>query len=400
MKSMSKFKIAYFHQDGLITGSAISLRHFLSAINRDIFEPIVILAKEGSARNLFEPLNIQVLVYHYPTFWTVPGPRCFSRGMFNQLKALLPNPKLKAFVLNEIKPDLVHINDKASLNVGVSLMGSGIPLVQHSRSSYYTTSCKWGKHLSAKMIKRFADHIICISEDEEDGFEDFSNKSTIYNTVDFSLIKKAKEKKNETRQELGINDQDVFIGFAAHVSEKRGAWDFLELCKRLKQNANFKFVLAGQLDEQGITSLGRGEVLLMSPKAYVESFIKENNLENQLIITGFRKDILNIIAAMDVLVVPNKIGVLGRQPIEAQALGITVIAQTGHSKKSKIILHGLTGYLVQNIEQLVGLLEQWTQNKEARKMAQTAQTYASKKFSPHINMKKIESIYFSLIKKN
>jgi glycosyltransferase involved in cell wall biosynthesis len=282
--------------------------------------------------------------------------------MFKQLIALTFSSKLRKFIKEVVQPDLIHINDKASLNVGVSTKKSGIPIVQHSRSSYYITSCKLGKYLSAKTIKSFANHIICISEDEEDGFEDFSNKSIIYNTVDFNLIGIAKEKRIQTRHNLGINEQDILIGFAAHVSEKKGAWDFLELCRQLKHNSNFKFILAGHLDENGLTYLGKGKVLPMSPKAYVESFINENNLENQLIVTGFRKDILVLIAAMDVLVVPNKNGVLGRQPIEAQALGVTVIAQTGHSKKSRIIEHGVTGYLVQNIEQCIELLKQWTQS--------------------------------------
>lgn len=217
----TKYRIAYFQQDGLVTGSAISLRHFLSAINRDVFEPIVILAKEGPARKLYESLNIQVLVHNYPTFWTFPGPRCFSRGMLSQLRALFSNVKLRKFVLEEIKPNIIHINDKAALNVGISLKGFGIPIVQHSRSSYFITACKWGKYISAKKIKRFANHIICISEDEEDGFEGFSNKSTIYNTVDFNLIEKAKEKRNETRQTLGVIEQEVLIGFAANINEKR-----------------------------------------------------------------------------------------------------------------------------------------------------------------------------------
>ena len=66
----TKYKIAYFQQDGLITGSAISLRHFLGAMNRELFDPIVILAKEGPARGLFEALNIRVEVFFFETFWT------------------------------------------------------------------------------------------------------------------------------------------------------------------------------------------------------------------------------------------------------------------------------------------------------------------------------------------
>ena len=393
----TKYKIAYFQQDGLVTGSAISLRHFLSAMNRDLFEPIVILAKEGPARNLYESLNIQVLVHNYPTFWTFPGPRCFSRGMIKQLGALLPNPKLRKFIVEEVKPDIIHINDKAALNIGVSLKKCGMPIVQHSRSSYFITACKFGKYLSAKTIKAFANHIICISEDEEDGFEDFTNKSTIYNTVDFKLITKAKEKRNQTRLEFGINEQDILIGFAAHVSEKKGAWDFLALCNQLKRHPELKFVLAGKLDEHGNTNLGNGQVLPISPKLYVESFIKEYKLEKQFIITGFRDDILELIAAMDVLVVPNKNGVLGRQPIEAQALGVTVVAQAGHSKKSKIIQHSETGYLVQNLKQIVEQIEHLLQHKEVEKISRMAQAYAEQNFTPATNMKKIETIYLNLI---
>ena len=395
----AKYKIAYFQQDGLVTGSAISLRHFLSAMNRELFEPIVVLAKEGPARKLFESLNIPVLVYEYNTFWTFPGPRCFSRGMFKQLKALMVNQKLEHFVINNIKPDIIHINDKAALNVGISLKNSGIPIIQHSRSSYFITACKLGKYLSAKTIKGFANHIICISEDEEDTFEKFQSKSTIYNTVDFELIKKAKDKRGQTREQLLTNKDEFLVGFAAHVTEKKGAWDFLELCKQLKYNDQLKFLLTGKLEETGNTYIGNGIIIPMSPKAYVESFIIENNLEDKLIVTGFREDILELIAAMDVLVVPNKNGVLGRQSIEAQALGVTVIAQTGHSQKSKVVKNGITGYIVQNIEQSINQLKLWGQNNEINKMAQSAKKHAEQSFNPVTNMRKIENIYLSLIKK-
>jgi glycosyltransferase involved in cell wall biosynthesis len=394
----AKYKIAYFQQDGLVTGSAISLRHFLSAMNRELFEPIVVLAKEGPARKLFESLNIPVLVYEYNTFWTFPGPRCFSRGMFKQLKALMANQKLEHFVINHIKPDIIHINDKAALNVGISLKKSGIPIIQHSRSSYFITSCKWAKYISAKSIKRFANHIICISEDEEDGFDTFHSKSTIYNTVDCELIKKAKDKREQTREQLLVKKDDCLIGFAAHVTEKKGAWDFLEICTQLKYNAQLKFLLAGKLEETGNTYIGNGIMIPMSPKAYVESFIKENNLEDKLIITGFREDILELIAAMDVLVVPNKNGVLGRQPIEAQALGVAVVAQKGHTQKSNIVKDGITGYLVKNTEEAMKKIKQLLQNKDLKKLSIAAEDYAKNKFNPITNMKEIEQIYMKLIK--
>lgn len=394
----TKYRIAYFQQDGLITGSAISLRHFLSALNRELFDPIVVLAKEGPARNLYESLNIPVYVHAFDTFWTFPGPRCFSRGMLYQLKALVSNNKLRNFIEIELKPHLVHINDKASLNVGVSLKKSGIPIIQHSRSSYHSTACKLGKQLSARTIIGYAQHVISISEDEEDGFEKFNQKSIIYNTVDFNMVKAAKLTRKSIRISLGINEHEYLIGFAAHVTEKKGAWDFLKLCKELSNNKQLKYILIGKLDEIGPTYLGNGIMSPLSPKAFVEDFIQKNKLTNQLIVTGFREDNLQLIAAMDILVVPNKNGVLGRQPIEAQALGIPVIAQKGHSNRSKIIIDGKTGYLVNDIDETITIINKIMSEDSFNTLSEAASTYAMQKFTPSINMQKIETIYQSLIK--
>lgn len=393
----TKYKIAYFQQDGLITGSAISLRHFLGAMNRELFEPIVILANEGPARGLFEALNIKVEVFFFETFWTFPGPRCFSQEMIRQFKSLVPNYKLKKYVLNNIRPNIIHVNDKASLNVGISLKKSGIPIIQHSRSSYSSTKCYLGKYISRNAIKYYSNHLISISEDEVDGFENYANKSIIYNTVDLELVERAKKRRGEKRLELGIKESEFVIGFAANVTEKKGAWDFLELCKEMKNQENLKFLLVGKLHDKGKTNLGNGIISELSPKAYVESFISEHNLEEQIIVTGFRTDNLELIAAMDLLIVPNKNGVLGRQPIEAQALGTPVIAQIGHSLNSNIILNNKTGYLVNNIQQAILKATVIIANKTTSIMAEEAQEYANTHFNPIINMQKIENIYINLI---
>ena len=101
---------------------------------------------------------------------------------------------------------------------------------------------------------------------------------------------------------------------------------------------------------------------------------------------------------MDVLVVPNKNGVLGRQPIEAQALGIPVIAQKGHSNRSKIIIDGKTGYLVNDIDETITIINKIMSEDSFNTLSEAASTYAMQKFTPAINMQKIETIYQSLIK--
>lgn len=403
---MPKTKVLYIHQDGLITGSAISLRHFLSAINRDTFEPLVLLAQEGPARQLYEELGIEVIVHSFKRFWTFPGPNWYSPANLKQLKALLPDKQLAAFI-KKINPAIIHINDKASINAGISMKGAGIPIVQHSRSSYCITAAKINKQLSSLAIKKFADAVIAISEDETDGHEGVKNLHIINNTVPQSQIAEAIAQKHDKRKELNIADNDIVVGMVADISAKKGAWDFMEMAAALVSkypDKPLKFLMVGRVAESGQTPLNDGKSSPLSPKQYVEQFIANNNLQGKILLTGFRKDALAIMAGLDVLVVANHNGVMGRQPIEAQALGIPTVVTQGHSGKSTILINGFAGYVISNPvkhTELLTSIEELINHPEKRAVfGKNGQQYAADKFNPTINMGKIEKIYEELLQAN
>lgn len=396
--AQKKHRIAYFHQDGLITGSAISLRHFLNALDLNRFEPVVILAKEGAARELYENLGIAVYVYPYTAFWTFPGPRCFSRGMLKQLPSILPNSGLRRFILNDIRPNLIHINDKAAMQVGITMRNSGIPIIQHSRSSYHNVNCPLTKFISRTFIQNYSKEIIAISEDEIDGFESVKNLSIINNTVDFVLTDSARAKRSAIRASLGIKDNELLIGFAAAINSKKGAWTFLKLCNHLKNVSNVRFILIGKASKTGHTLLDDGSILKIPCEQYMQQFIAKHGLDKHIIVTGFRNDSLDLMAAMDLLIVPNKNGVLGRQPIEAQALGIPVVAINGHTGNSTVIDNGVTGLLVANENELIEQTEKLIENPiRLKQMSHKGIAYANQHFSPELNIRKIETLYDKLL---
>ena len=194
--NLKKIKIAYFHQDGLITGSAISLSYYIKELNKSKFFPIVILAKDGPVRSLFEKCGAIVEVFFFHTFWTFPGPRFLSRDFIFQLNSLKINKRLFDYVKNYIKPDIIHINDKASISVGISLKRLNIPIVQHIRSSYNSTRTVVNSFISSKFINMYADKLIVISEDELDFFERNKNYEIINNPVDLKKLKKIKSKRS------------------------------------------------------------------------------------------------------------------------------------------------------------------------------------------------------------
>lgn len=393
-----KYKIIYIHQDGLITGSAISLRNMIAGINQSLFEIYVVIPKDGPAIEIWENVGAKVFVFNFKTFWTSPGPKCFSRNNFKQLFALLPNQAFKLFLLN-LNPDLIHINDKAALQAGVSLKNGGIPIIQHSRSAYHLTACKANKFLSSKRIIQYANHIICISEDEMQQFEHLHNQSIMFNTVNLDEAKIAQNNRMAIRNQLNIGAHEMVIGMAENLGIYKGLFDIIDIIKLLKEKCNqsYKILIVGKIDQKDTINI---HDFKGSTYAYFQKVIAENNLENKVILAGFQKEPLAYIAAMDLLLVSKQHGVLGRQPIEAQSVGTAVLAVNGHSKKSTILVNGIGGYAVDTMEELKRkLLELIAHPAELHNLGIKGQAYAIKHFDLNQYGKKVEELYLKIINK-
>jgi glycosyltransferase involved in cell wall biosynthesis len=391
----TKLKVAYFHQDGLITGSAISLRNMIKGLDKNLFEAHIVIPNDGPARAIWESIGVTIHILPFSTFWTSPGPGFFTRSNFKQYRSLFKNHRIISFLKN-LKPDIIHINDKAAIQVGISMRNSGIPIVQHSRSAYHLTKSKFNKHLSSSIIKSYADHIICISEDEMQGFEKVDNKTVLYNTVDLDEVEVAKFNRGMTRNALGIKENDILIGMAENIGVHKGLLDFLEIVKSLlAKNKNLKFLLVGKVSTNDSIEY---EGNYCSSLEYLNKFIVKYNYSSHIIITGYKPNPLYYIAAMDILIVSKAHGVLGRQPIEAQATGTAVFAVNGHSGNSKLIKNGYGGFLFKNIYELIQKITLIvSDSKLIQKLGDQGEIYAKANFNPVLYNKSLTNIYYSLI---
>lgn len=344
---MNKPKVVFVHHDALVTGSAISLMNMVKGLEPYV-QPHVVLAEDGALAERLKEQQIPYSVCSFFRYWTAPGPRIHYPAARNNFKALKPNPELRAHLM-ALKPDLVHINDKAAMQAGVSLMGSGIPVIQHLRSSFFSTYFRPFKWLFVRKANQYADAFIAISEDETDGFENNPKLNIIYNSLDLKKCEEAHLKRAATRSALGFKDDDILVGFVSHISKQKGAFDFLEAGKQLiQQHPKVQLVMAGKIAEDSVPKWYHK--LLYSKDSYapnqrLNTYKKE--LGTHLHMLGFRSDPWDVIAALDVLVVCTRLGVLGRQPFEGMAVRTSVVITPGHTGKSNIILHEKTGLIAQ-----------------------------------------------------
>lgn len=393
-------KILYIHQDGSVTGSAISLRNLIAALDRNRFLPQVLLAAEGHARRLFESLDVQVDMVAMPLFATAPGPRWYQPSAWGQYRAILPNRELENF-LREADPDIIHINDKAALAAGLTARKVGKPVVQHLRSSYANTRLTWNARVSRMGIRRYSDHLISISEDETDGFHDLDHLSVIYNSVDLSEADRANGFRNEIRADLGLSDNCLAISMIGNLSEQKGAWDFIRAAGRAaRQISGVKFIIIAPIPEKNSWNLGiSGRLGLKHAQYPFDRAIRianESEVLDKLIFAGHRQDILNVMAAMDIVVACFRLPAIGRPALEAMSVGKPVITNRGHSGRSKVVIDKVTGFTLPggDVSALAQAMICLAQAPDLRnKMGQNGWEYARQHFDPRKNARAVMNIY-------
>lgn len=128
----------------------------------------------------------------------------------------------------------------------------------------------------------------------------------IPNAIDLECYKSLKQ--DQLKEKLGISQDTLLIGHVGSLSPIKNQLFLVNLAIKLKEvGIDFKLLLVGtggQSYEQQIIEV-----------------IKENELEEKVILLGRRKDIPDIMGALDLFVMPSLFEGLGIAVVEAQAAG-------------------------------------------------------------------------------
>jgi glycosyltransferase involved in cell wall biosynthesis len=136
------------------------------------------------------------------------------------------------------------------------------------------------------------------------------------------------------RQELGCDDETLLIGLIGRLDKAKGQSVLLKAASLFKHDIpDFKIVLVGEetLNEPGT---------LHDLKAQC----KELGLENNVVFTGFRSDVPQIAASLDILVMSSDAETFGRVIIEGMASAVAVVASKAGGVVD-IVDDGETGFM-------------------------------------------------------
>jgi L-malate glycosyltransferase len=200
----------------------------------------------------------------------------------------------------------------------------------------------------------------------------------LYNFVNLNQFNKKKITWNtkKEREKLKIKEGDFVIGFAGRFIERKGWKEFILAANLvLNNNKNIKFLIAGDGKD-------KNELL---------NLIKSNKFKKNIIYSGFISNMVWFYSLLDCFVIPSHWEPMGLVEVEAQAMGIPVIASNVPAL-DEIIQDRKNGLLFEakNSKDLAGKIKILYKNSKLRNQLimnslKSVNKYSSKEYLFNLN---------------
>jgi glycosyltransferase involved in cell wall biosynthesis len=157
------------------------------------------------------------------------------------------------------------------------------------------------------------DRGIAVSNTIADAIQEYSSPglwSVIHNGIDVSAFRR-RVPAGTKRRELGVDPAAAVVGVVARLSEEKGVDVFLRAAS----------ILASELPNVDFVVVGDGP-----QREALEMMAHDLHLTGQLLFVGRRRDVPEILGAIDVLVVPSREESFGLVALEGVAAGVPTIA--------------------------------------------------------------------------
>ncbi len=373
-----KKKILFVHHDNGIGGAPISLSILIKHLDKNRFEPIVLLIKYSAIiEQLFIDSGAEV-VFKGRMFpfhgTTVSG---FNMRMLMVNIVGFPFTVVRAFfVLKKIAADLVYLNTTCLFSFALTskLINRRTRVISHVREPILSGI----KGLPLRVMnKAFVDHFIGISQNDLSSLQNEKVKEDlIFNSYDFNDEAINTLSHSSLRAAYNLSQDKVILLYLGRVSESNGVLPLLHFFKEnedLLQKKYFLIVVGfDQRDESAYSLDVKKKANRMSYCRLIDktSSVKEYLQECDYIISPFVK------------------AHFARSIIEGYAYKKPCIASNVNSQ-NELLMNKKTGYLYNDFKELYSLLINHDLERNYAKMSKECYEWGLANFDEITNNKKI-----------
>lgn len=370
-----KIKILQGIRQGKIGGGESYLLSLVENLDRNQFEPVVISFTDGPMVNRLQELGIKTHVVYTE--------KPFDFRIWKKVKHLIEEENI----------DIVHAHGtRAASNLFWAAKKLKLPLIYtcHAWSFHRDQNAvvKKLRILSEQFLTTKADVNICGSNaNRETGRHLFKNFDAVVinNSIDPKRFNPNGVFKN-IREELGIAADELIIASIARFTLQKQPLKliaaFAEVSKKIP-NVRLLMVGDGEQKEEAI------------------KLIQKRKLQNNIILQPFRQDIPDVLAAVDIFILPSLWEAFPIALLEAMSMGKAVIG-TNVDGTPEIIMHEQNGLLidVNDVEKASAdaLLRLCTDEALRKRLQQAAIKSIYNTYNVETLARKNEEVYLQLLR--
>jgi glycosyltransferase involved in cell wall biosynthesis len=391
-----RINILYYEPTSGYGGSSRCLLAWLNYLDKEKFNPFVIVRSDGPSIKNIRNLGIKIIKIPYVSLLKSLFPAKYKGKLISYIVLfeeiicnILPVSLIIALLAKRKKIDLIDMN-ASIINVVPSILASKftrVPSVCHIHDTRKLTKIE-------KFLGKFVDKFIVLTNNALKLYSsDLGEEklSLVYNGLNLNEWKPIDNTRDIVKQ-FNLSDEDFLVGLVGRIVEGKGHIDFIKTAKIISDfNRKVKFLIIGGSDSENI----QFEIQL-------KDFVKNLGLEKYVIFTGWRNDVREVISNLDILVQASSTFPegFGLTCIEAMALGKPVIA-TNIAGSSETILDGVTGFLISPGQPsiLAQKILELINNPDLRyKMGKAGRERVEQLFNVVSQTKTIEQIYENVLK--
>jgi len=301
-----------------------------------------------------------------------------------------------ARLLKSLRVSVVHTHTSKAGFIGrIAARLIGIPYILHTVHGFAFHEFSTKKSILfysilERFAARFCDRIIFVNQKDYDWalqlkIAKAQKMRVVYNGIDWERVAKIKPYPN-LRQELGLDKDTILLSFTGRLSRQKNLFLLIDALALLPQNFCL-LIIGGDLD--------CGKEL--------REYVKKLNLQERVFFLGFRTDIIPLIKATDIFVLPSLWEGLSISLLEAMAAGLPVVA-SNIKGTNEVICSGENGLLFspqdkkELVNKILSLIDSSGRlNSFAKKLAQAGEATVRNRFSQAQFAKESLFVYEELI---
>lgn len=376
-----KRNILFVSHSAELYGAERVLLLTIEGLNKEKFNSILVLPKSGPLGKLAEELGIET--FRVPSKWWITEKRKVWKQPISwlwNLKSLVQMSRL----IDKKKIDLVFSNSAVNFTGALAARLKNIPHIwsvhEILEGSSSLVSFLLGKRALVGMISALSTRIIVNSE--MTGFPFKKNNKLRKVTIGVRGNHKDKVSGDALRRRFGYDSNDFVIGVVGKIYPEKGQKEVAEAVNMIvKTCPQVRLLIVGGVRDAGY-------------QRKIQKFISVNHLERHVVVTGYQKDIYDILSMLNLLVVASNVESFGRVALEAMAVKTPVLA-VRRGGISEVISPGENGFLVESRDPKIlaqGICSVFESPEQVSRIIEKGYQEVQEKYSLENQIKGIEGV--------